>query len=839
MNPPAGDVTLDPGRGMAWVDEHGAHLVDYASCHLEPAPMLAAVIAALESCAARELPGNVSDRAWLLSALRRECATGPGRGFLPGPGSGGPDPRAVRRAWSLADPLGAEALRLLYRHELPLRDLVYVLALPAKETGRLIARTQDVVEILVSGLDGLARGRPICPELGPLAAAVFPDEHGEAADFGAARTALLRHIVTCVVCKRPINIRYTVPQILSRPPVADLTTETRQRLLDALNRPAPARAQRPAHRPPSSFGMPLAAPVNTAPAPAARRESPPASVPSPRTGGPVTPTPPVPPLVPPDSGLSTAVPREEPGTPFRDATADREHTEHRGDREHTGHTGPGRLAPPPQPGAARPTGAPVDAPSGAPSGASSGGPAAPELPERPVRPISQEDTQPGLAWPSRASKSRAAQRPAPSPGPSGAAGPANPPGPAGSTRPPEPQGPATSAGSPGSARRAGSAGSPAAAATGTPGTAGEARPALGPAALQPGQDTPLYNALLSQIRAREALAHAAEAVPAPGDRVLADRATADRAGVGNVVDVPGEVDLPDRPLAGAQIRIVQVLARVGSLLRATALRIVIVVVAGAAGTVTGINLFAPAPPSPRGSLEANIAPTSADPAGARTGAAANPSAAGAAAGAATGAAAAGGAAAGTASGAPQATVTATAATGDAAEPGGQNTTGGGTTGGAAPGDAARPGGQDSAGGGTTGGAAQPGGQNTAGSAATGDAARPGGQGAAQDAPVTPGVFLMGAWGVQTPSVITLDAFGRGTLTLSTTSGKPVKWRISAPGLVVEPSSGTLKPGDTDVLTVRALRVRYWCGAPSPVTAPLELHGPKGKKGTATVRWSTC
>ncbi|MEN3535269.1 hypothetical protein AAH991_09185 [Microbispora sp. ZYX-F-249] len=794
MNPPAGDVTLDPGRGMAWVDEHGAHLVDYASCHLEPAPMLAAVIAALESCAARELPGNVSDRAWLLSALRRECATGPGRGFLPGPGSGGPDPRAVRRAWSLADPLGAEALRLLYRHELPLRDLVYVLALPVKEAGRLIARTQDVVEILVSGLDGLARGRPICPELGPLAAAVFPDEHGEAADFGAARTALLRHIVTCVVCKRPINIRYTVPQILSRPPVADLTTETRQRLLDALNRAATARAQRPAHRPPSSFGMPLAAPVNTAPAPAARQESPSASVPPPRTVAPVTPTPPVPPLVPPDSGLSTAVPRP---------------------------------APPPQPGTARP--------ADAPSGASSGAPAGPELPERPVRAISQEDTQPGLAWPSRGSKSRAAQRPAPSPGSSGAAGPA------GFTRSPQSQGPATSAASPGPAGRAGPAGSPGspeAATTGTPrttgtgtgtgpgpgtGTAGEPHPALGPAAeLPPGQDTPLYNALLSQIRAREALARAAEAVPAP-----ADRAPADRAGAGNVADAPGEVEFPDRPLAGAQIRIVEVLARVGSLLRATALRIVIVVVAGAAGTVTGINLFAPAPQSQRGALEANIARSSADPAGAGTGTAANPSTAGAA----DGAAAAGGAGAGTASGTPQTTVTATAATGDAAQSGGQSTAG----------SAGQPGGQSTAG--STG---QPGGQSTAGSAAqpggdggTAGAGQPGGQNAAQDTPASPGVFLMGAWGVQTPSVITLDAFGRGTLTLSTTSGKPVKWRISAPGLVVEPSSGTLKPGHTDVLTVRALRVRYWCGVPSPVTAPLELHGPKGRKGTATVRWSTC
>ncbi|GAB3878655.1 hypothetical protein GCM10027612_03120 [Microbispora bryophytorum subsp. camponoti] len=158
MNPPIGDVTFDPGRGMAWVDEHGAHLVDYASGHLDSGPMLAAVIAALETCAARERPGNVSDRAWLLSALRREVATGPGRGFLPGPGTGGPDHLAVRRAWRLADPLGAETLLLLYRHELPLRDLVYVLALPLKEAGRLIARTQDVVEILVSGLDSLARG---------------------------------------------------------------------------------------------------------------------------------------------------------------------------------------------------------------------------------------------------------------------------------------------------------------------------------------------------------------------------------------------------------------------------------------------------------------------------------------------------------------------------------------------------------------------------------------------------------------------------------------------------------------------------------------------------------
>ncbi|WP_143737184.1 collagen-like protein [Microbispora sp. GKU 823] len=782
MNPPVGDVTLDPGRGMAWVDEHGAHLVDYASGHLESGPMLAAVIAALESCAARERPGNVSDRAWLLSALRREVATGPGRGFLPGPGPGGPDHLAVRRAWRLADPLGAETLLLLYRHELPLRDLVYVLALPLKEAGRLIARTQDVVEILVSGLDGLARGRPICPEIAPLAAAVFPDEHGEAADFGAARTALLRHIVTCVVCKRPINIRYTVPQILSRPPVADLTPETRQRLLDALDRARRTPAERTGHRPPSSFGMPLSAPVGTAPVPATPAPALPASPPA------------VPPSAPPDSGLSPVVSGEESRPPSRE---DREAGEDRED------TGPGRLLRPAQPETPRPAGTAADA--------------VPELPERPVRAFSQEDTQPSLPWPSGTPKSRGTQRPNPFPGPSSAS---RSPGSRGATRSPGSQGtgspgpvgpigsrgslgspgPAGSSGPVGSAGPAGSAGS-----LGYLGAAGAARgahPASGEAAeLPPGQDTPLYNALLSQIRAREAPAHAAEAVPAP-------------AHVPDTADAVGKADLTDRPVAGAQIRIIEVLARVGTLLRATALRIVIVVIAGAAGTVTGINLFAPASQSQKGSLEASVAQASANP----TGTGANPSATGRTDGAAvggttTGGTAAGGAAAGegatsTASGTPQTTVTATAA-GGAAQPGGQST--------------------------AAGGGAQPGGQQ---GTAAGGAAQPGGQGATSDTPASPGAFLMGNWGVQAPSVITLDAFGRGTITLSTTSGKPVKWRISAPGLVVEPSSGTLKPGHTDVLTVRALRVRYWCGVPSPVTAPLELHGPKGKR-TATVRWSTC
>lgn len=829
MNPPAGDMTLDPGRGMAWVDEHGAHLVDYASCHLEPAPMLAAVTAALESCAARERPENLSDRAWLLSALRRECATGSGPGFLPASGPGGPDQLAVRRAWSLADPLGAETLRLLYRHELPLRDLVYVLALPIKEAGRLIARTQDVVEILVSGLDGLARGRPICPDIGSLVAAVFPDERREAADFGAARTELLRHIVTCVVCKRPINIRYTVPQILSRPPVADLTAETRQRLLDALNRARPAQVERTAHRPPSSFGAPLPAPVDTAPAPAAplspaQPPAAPAASAQPSAAPPSfaqpSAAPQMPPAPVPEAAFGSAAPAQPSAAPpssVQPPAAPVAPTQPPAAPPSSGSFDTAPLVPPGMAGAPaqRPAQPPQALPQGPQHGPSEEPSQATHEHERPVRPFSQEDTQPSLPWPPGVSKARGLRRSAPPSEPSGhsaseltrqsrrpvsgARGPMRPYGPpapmmptgqsgaAGQSGPTPTIGAAGPAGSGGPAGTTGSAGSPGAGGTAAPwGVAGPVEGATHPAfgegaVLPPGQDTPLYNALLSQIRAREALAHAADAVHAPAD----------------VAEAAGGPDSHHASFSGTQIRIIQVLARVGSLLRATALRIVIVVVAGAAGTVAGINLFAPAPQSQKGALEANVAQASADP----VQTAANLSAGGGTGGeTVTGGTETGGAtdgATGAASGAPQVTVTATAAMGGADQGGGQ---------GASAGDAA------------------------------GQAA---GQGAAPDAAATPGAFLMGAWGVQAPSVVALDAFGRGTLTLSTTSGKPVKWRISAPGLVVEPSSGTLKPGRTAVVTVRALRVRYWCGVPSPMTAPLKLHGPKGNKGTATVRWSTC
>ncbi|WP_433212168.1 hypothetical protein [Microtetraspora malaysiensis] len=91
-----------------------------------------------------------------------------------------------------------------------------------------------------------------------------------------------------------------------------------------------------------------------------------------------------------------------------------------------------------------------------------------------------------------------------------------------------------------------------------------------------------------------------------------------------------------------------------------------------------------------------------------------------------------------------------------------------------------------------------------------------------------------------PATVTLDEFGRGTMTLTVSEGAEgsISWRISAPGLVVTPAKGTLKRGGSGVVSVRALRVRYWCGDPEAVTAPLTVHGPS-ESITTTVRWRTC
>ncbi len=85
--------------------------------------------------------------------------------------------------------------------------------------------------------------------------------------------------------------------------------------------------------------------------------------------------------------------------------------------------------------------------------------------------------------------------------------------------------------------------------------------------------------------------------------------------------------------------------------------------------------------------------------------------------------------------------------------------------------------------------------------------------------------------------MTLDEFGLGSMVL-TISGEPLKWRISAPGLAVTPSSGTLREGVTQVINLRAHRVRNWCGAPASVTAPMTVHGLDDSVST-TVRWRTC
>lgn len=631
MNPPTGtgDPALDPGRGTVavWVGEHGAHLVDYASHHLDPARTMTVVTAALAACVRQNEPGNVTDRARLLAAVRRGCADDPERreGFRPGPGPGTPDDEAVRRAWSLVDPLGAETLRLLYRHELTPHDLSYVLALPFREVGRLVARTQDIVEILVSGLDGLARGRPLCPDLGPLAAAVFPahpersttrSAHPAAADAGA-RTALLRHIVTCLVCKRPINIRYTVPQILSHPPIAALTPEIRQRLTEADPPPpepdAGTRSPSP-HGPPASFGVPLAAPVVASPAAAPARQ-PPTSPP------PTSPRPPTPRQPPKPRALPAGDGRAE--TPLYDALLS-------------------------------------------------------QIRARAIPARTGDETPAGAE-----------------------------PGPGGSAEPGHVSIPSEA---------------PALSSFSVPG----ADPAAGrrPRELGPGART-----------ARHAL---------PRGRDHDD------------FDLEG----------GTPVRILEMIARVGALIRATAIRIVIIVVAGAAGTVAGINLLAPAGQTGEatGSLHPSVA----------------------------GATAVGGTADGT-TGAPTSAASPDA---DTAEPAISEST------------ASVPG------------ASEP------------EVLKAEGEGAETD--------ILSVGGLRIPSEVELDDFGRGEITLSTTSDKPLKWRITANDLDVKPSSGTLRPGRSDTVSVRAARVRYWCGPPPPVSAPLVLHGSsRSKSAIVTVHWRTC
>ncbi|MCG5215803.1 hypothetical protein [Streptosporangium sp. KLBMP 9127] len=234
----SGNLVLGPGRGAEWVSAHGAHLMDYARHHLDPGQAVTSVGSALVTCLTRDVQvETVTPRARLLAVLRNDCLGRHGPDYEPGAGPGMPDARLLGRAWRLADPLGTEALRLMYRHELGADDLAHVLALPVQEASRLTTRTQDLIETLVSGLDSLTHGRPTCPALSPLAHPVFLGPQAPER-FGEDRMALLTHMAECHDCRRPINIRFTVPQMISHPPIEPLPAETRRRLLDVLPEPA-------------------------------------------------------------------------------------------------------------------------------------------------------------------------------------------------------------------------------------------------------------------------------------------------------------------------------------------------------------------------------------------------------------------------------------------------------------------------------------------------------------------------------------------------------------------------------------------------------------------------
>ncbi|MBG0826855.1 hypothetical protein HS041_03585 [Planomonospora sp. ID67723] len=583
-----GNTVLGPGQWAAWVNEHGAHLLDYAGYHLGAEGATAAAAAAVASCGAAAGPEGVSVRARLLAALRRDCSRAPGHrpGYVPGTGPGMPGALLMERAWGLVDPLGAESLRLMFRHELTLEDLCHVLALPADEIGRLATRTQDIIETLVSALDGLAHGRAPCAALRPLVDSAFPGEPWrQAGGSGDARAELLSHMVRCPVCTRPISIRYTVPQMISHPPIPPLTAEAGRRFLDAL--------------PPA---VPLSAPPSLPAAPVRP------------TGSPADPP-------------GAAAPPTVPNLPVRRGTA-----------PYAAGRGPAKPARP----------KPLPPPPATPGRREEE--TLPSLPAVPHRLPPGEETLPSL--------------------------PAVP----------------------------------------------RSRPS--PALPEPGRDTPLYDALLSQVWAREILART-------GGAPLAGRAR---------LDVSASIPAPalrsaTRPSAGSRAapagrdrgperrRLAEALLWAGARVRATTVKIVIIVVAGAAGTLTGMNLLGPAlgDGTPARSLPSSL---------------------------------------------PQAATTAATA-----------------------------------------------------------------------APPTADRGELSAR-LRMPSEIALDEYGRGGATLTSLSEDVLQWRVSAPGLAVNPSSGTLKRGDTVVITLRALRVRYWCGAPAPVTAPLTLHGPDDSI-SATVRWRTC
>ncbi|MEU7989611.1 hypothetical protein AB0B56_32585 [Streptosporangium canum] len=663
----AGRVVLAPGQGTAWVGEHGAHLMDYAAYHLAPDRVPAAVASALAACQAQPAAKGLTPRGRLLAVLRRDCRAAPGyrEQYVPESGPGMPDARLIERVWTIVDPLGTETLRLMYRHELATLDLSHILAMPVEEVGRLATRTQDLIETLVSGLDAIEHGRHTCPELSPLVDALFPGglggpgedgEDGETkeqrtlppAEFDSARTDLLSHMITCSACTRPINIRYTVPQMISNPRIAPLTAEVRKRLLDSLP---------PAVEPPvPEAGTAPAGPPDPGPRPTSQEETQPGR--AIRAGRPPRSDRSTLPYLPVRPDRSTT---RRPVRPDHAERPDRtEHTDRSNHPDRTEHTDrskrPDRTERTER--SKRPDRTERPEHSDRPDHADP--PDRPDHAERPDRPDRTE--RPGR-----------------------------------STLPYRPVLPDRTPSPP-------------------------ARPA-GPLSAPPmsGQDTPLYDAL-SQAWAREVLATddgtaTNPAIPAVTGKTAARRAHDTQVPV--IRAYAGVDDGPEGVRFGPGVRFMEALAWAGERVRSTTIKIVIIVVAGAAGTLTGMNLLGPAigTERPAGSLQSSAS---------------------------------------------QAT-------------------------------------------------------------ATGDAPQ-----------VAQGEL---AGRLRIPPVVTLDEFGQGSLIL-TVSGASLDWRITAPGLSVTPSSGTLKQGRTDVIVLRAHRIRHWCGVPSSVTAPLTVHGPDDSI-TTTVRWSTC
>ena len=689
-----GRPTPGPGQGAAWVREHGAHLMDYAASHLEPGRAHAAVVSALAAGRVEAAPEGVTARGRLLAALRRDCRTSPGyrERYVPGSGPGMPDASLIERVWTIVDPLGTEALRLTYRHALSMEDLAHVLAMPVSEVSRLTTRTQDLIETLVSGLDALAHGRRTCPELPPLVEDVFPDVFPDGppggraahppADPVEAQASLLSHMIRCSVCTRPINIRYTAPQMIVHPPVAPLSAGERQRLVDSL----PPEAAREA----ASEATPPARPA--------------------RGGSPIL-------SAPPPGGRSPVLPAPPPG---------------------------GRTSAPPGGRTSAPPGRRSSTPSASPaSGGTTPAPSSPRVGMPPYPPVASKPPAKPKP-PATPSTTSGAVSPVTAPGDGPAAGSRDPAAPSG--LPPLPALPPR-----------------------------KTRPSRPPSAPPvPGHDTPLYDALLTQAWAREVLAQSEELTgtiprqepPAPqpvakaepvviagqasvemretgtretgthetrtretGVRETRTRETRTReTGTVDDTQVPAlrfHTEPDDRPDEGRiemGIRVLEALSWAGARIRNTTIKIVIIVVAGAAGTLTGMNFLGPAiePEEPARSLQASTSQATRSP----------------------------------------------------------------------PPVADAPARQD------------------------GLASR-----------------------LRVPPVVTLDEFGLGSMVL-TASGEPLKWHISAPGLAVSPSSGTLREGHTQVINLRAHRVRNWCGAPASATAPVTVHALDDSIST-TVRWRTC